>query len=152
MLFDPRLAATSTPLWESMAREVGCAPAANGEPEMAVGAPLLASMVKPRIWLAETSATKRNLEPESTATQEGAAPAENGEPVMAVKPPPEAMVKPDTVCSAGLATYRNFPLPDTAIETGPVAVANGDPLTAVRLPVLLSTEKAEMLFDPPFNT
>src|SRR5215467_4390832 len=144
MLLEPRFVAMSKALLGSTASDVGCVPAAKGEPLMAESAPLFASSVNPRIWLTEVSATYRNLEPGSTTTHDGVVPAGNGEPVMALNAPLELMEKPETVCNDGLATYKNFPFPEIAIETGLAGVPTGEPRD-FRVPSLPSTVKPEML-------
>src|SRR5215470_1417265 len=129
MLFEIEFAANSRVPPGSVATANGLAPAAKGEPVIAVSAPLL-PIENPSTTSCAVSATYR-CPLRSTVTEFGnePAPIEKGEPGTAVNAPLLPMANAATVPCDGLPRNRKSPLGVTANERGLEAgvMAKGEP-------------------------
>lgn len=145
--------ACTASVYGTKAMSVITAPTENGEPLMAVSAPVVWSNANPTICLV-AMLIYTNFPPGSTAMDEGCAPSGIDVPLTGVKLPDESIPYAETLLSPVLPTNTNFALGDvpasiggaTATKPGCRPLANGDPDTGVCRPVVASTGNTAKLF------
>lgn len=150
MLLDPRFNTYTYCPFTSVVTAMGLVPAANGDPDTSVNAPVVELMVSTETEFAAESATKAKFSPGSKLIAIGPAATKKGEPATCCRAPVLAIVYASTPDSSGLATYRNLSDGLTTSELGFDPLANGDPEIGVNVPSL-AIANTEMFAEAEFN-